>query len=105
MNKRKVPTSQKTHQITNLPTNQGRPRAKLCLCRGMQRFVVSFGPSRGRGIHQINRSQGAGSRFVDLPAKGPLTQELPAKTQRIEYPPCQFIVQRINYLERGVTKP
>ena len=99
------PAPPKRDQITNQPTNQGWPRVRLCLCRGMQSFVVSFGPSRGRGIHQINLSQGAGGRFVDSPVKGPRFVYSEAKTRRIQYPPCQFITHRINHFKRGVTKP
>jgi hypothetical protein len=105
MNQCEFPAPPKRDQITNQPTNQGWPRVRLCICRGMQSCVVSFGPSRGRGIHQINLSQGAGGRFVDLPAKGPILRNRVSIKQRIQYPPCQFIANRIKYLKRGVTKP
>jgi hypothetical protein len=62
MNKRKVPTSQKTHQITNRPTNQGRPKAKHCLCRGCR---DSLSASALAGVEGYTKSTDPKGRAVD----------------------------------------
>ena len=99
------PASSKSDQITNHPTNQGRHRTKPCLCC---EYGVSLSASALAGVEgytQINLSLGAGGRYVDTPAKGIFLLNRECIEQRIQYPPCQFITQRINRLERGVTKP
>jgi hypothetical protein len=64
-------TSSKRDQITNEPSNQGRPGVRLRLCGGYQDSLSASALAGVVGYTQINLSQGAGGRFVDSPVKGP----------------------------------
>ena len=105
MSKRNFPAPSRNDQITNQPTNQGRPGISLCLCGGYRDSLSASALAGVVGYTQINLSQGAGGQFVNSPVKGPPFTEIASDAQRIQYPPTQFISCSINRLERGVTKP
>jgi hypothetical protein len=78
MSKHTLSTSRKTHQITNRPTNQGRPGLRLCLCDGYRDSLSASALAGVEGYTKSTLSQGAGGRLVDSPVKGPHLRNLPA---------------------------
>ena len=70
MSKHSSPTSCKSDQITNHPTNQGRHTGKLCLCSGYRVSLSALALAGVEGYIQINLSQGAGVSIFDSPVKG-----------------------------------
>jgi hypothetical protein len=92
-------------QITNQPTNQGRPLVKLCFCGGYAACLSASARAGVVGYTQINSSQGAGDSIRRFARQRPILRSCQRETQRIQYPPSQFIRFVLNNLEGGVTKP
>jgi hypothetical protein len=91
-------------QLINQSTHQGRPRESALLCKGC-RALLSASALAGVAGYQLNHIPRGGRSICRFARQRPAMSSLRGETRRTEYPPCQFIAQRIKYLERGVTKP
>src|ERR1039457_756496 len=105
MSERKLSALPRKYQITNQPTNQGRPGISLCLCGGYRDSLSASALAGVVGYTQINPIPRGGRSIRRFARQRPLSRSLQGETQRIQYPPCQFISNRINHFGRGVTKP
>jgi hypothetical protein len=76
------------------------PFSNHSIRRFFECFTLRPEPGSRVTIIPAHTPRGGRSGFPARPSKANRR-----KSQRIQYPPCQFIAQRINYLERGVTKP
>jgi len=105
MSQRKPSKFPKKYQITNQPTNQGRPDINLCLCWVCRDSLSASALAGVVGYTQINPIPRGGRSIRRFARQRPVMRSSQCKTQRIEYPQCQFISNRTNHFEWGVTKP
>jgi hypothetical protein len=95
-------------QLTNQPSNQGRLPHAVALngvTKSLCQQTMSFGPSRGRGITNSTKSQGAGVPVSGSPVKGSKSIEIKRGKRRTEYPRRLRKLRQFNILQGGVTKP
>lgn len=92
----------------NKSHSQGRPPSSAIETGTRAAYMSDFQASARAGVEgelTPTDTHRAGVPIIGSPVKGPISGGISTETQRIEYPPSQFIEHRINCLERGVTKP